>query len=242
MKSSANILVCVDDRTAGQEAAERLVCAAVRAVAERGVFCVAVPGGSSPRAMYEALGGLELRDIVPWPRVELFFTDERCVPPESDQSNYRMLSDLLLSSVPIPSANIHRMRGEDEPESAAAQYEEELHRVMGSNPSFDLIVLGMGTDTHTASLFPDSPALQEYGRHVTANYVDKLQTYRLTLTLPVINRAEQVIMLAFGPEKADALTEVLQGPEDRSLHPAQAVRPASGRLLWIVDQLAAAKL
>lgn len=239
---NTNMLVCEDEKNASCEAAERFACAAVRAVAKRGVFYVAIPGGNSPRGMFEMLSSREFEELVPWARTELFFTDERCVPPESDESNYKLASGLLLSTVPIPEANIHRMHGEDPPETAARQYEEEMLRVMDSSPRFDLIVLGMGMDTHTASLFPNSPALLETGRHVVANYVEKLNTYRLTLTLPVMNHAEQVIILAFGPDKADPLAEVLHGPVDTNLHPVQGICPAAGHLLWIVDRAAASKL
>lgn len=242
MDPNANILICEDGKNASQEAAERFACAAVRAVAKRGVFYVAISGGNSPRGMFELLAGREFEDLVPWARTELFFTDERCVPPESDESNYKMAFGLLLSTVPIPEANIHRMHGEDPPDVAAEAYEEELLRVMGPSPRFDLIVLGMGADTHTASLFPGTAALEETGRHVVANYVEKLNTHRLTLTLPVINHAEQVVVLTFGPDKADALAQALHGPVDTNLHPIQAVRPTSGHLLWIVDREAAAKL
>lgn len=239
---NANILVCEDERNASLEAAERFVCAAVRAVAKRGVFYVAIPGGSSPRGMFGLLCGREFEDMVPWTRTELFFTDERCVPPESDESNFKLASELLMSTVPIPEVNIHRMRGEDPPEIAAEAYENELVRVMGPRPRFDLIVLGMGTNTHTASLFPNSPALQETGKHVVANYISSLNTYRLTLTFPAINQAEQVIILAFGADKSAPLAEVFRGTADTDLHPVQAIQPTSGHLLWIVDRAAASKL
>ncbi len=239
---NSNLLVCEDPRAASIEAAERFACSAVRSVAKYGVFHVAIPGGSSPREMFLLLAGGEFRDLVPWSRMELFFTDERCVPPEDDESNYKLAFDLLISTVPIPEPSIHRMLGEDEPESSAAQYEEEIHRVMGHSPRFELIILGMGADAHTASLFPGSPALRETGRHVVSNYVEKLGAHRLTLTLPLINRAEQVIILAFGQEKAQALAHALKEPEDVNQYPVQGVRPTSGRLLWIVDRAAALPL
>lgn len=239
---AANLLICVDDKGASREAADRFACAAVRAVAKRGMFSVAVPGGSSPRSMFEILASRDYEDIVPWSRTEFFFTDERCVPPESDESNYKLAFDLLLSTVPIPDLNIHRMLGEKPPDEAAERYEEEMHQVLGSIPRFDLVILGMGTDTHTASLFPNSPALLESGRHVVANYVEKLGSHRLTLTLPVINHAEQVLILAFGSDKAPPLAEALHGAVDTNQHPVQGVRPTSGHLLWVVDRAAASKL
>jgi 6-phosphogluconolactonase len=237
-----DILICRDEESASRDAAERFACAAVRSVAQRGAFYVAVSGGRTPRRMYEDLAERELAGIVPWARTELFFTDERCVGPESEESNFRMVNELLLSTVPIPESNIHRFHGEDLPQPAADRYEHEIHEVMGSSPRFDLIVLGMGEDTHTASLFPDSPALREAGRHAAANYVEKLGAYRLTLTMGIINHAQSVIILAFGSEKAQALAEVLRGPVDTNLHPVQAICPVSGHLLWIVDQAAAREL
>ena len=239
---NANILICRDENAASVEAAERFVCAAVRAVAKRGVFYVAVSGGSTPKGMYETLASREFADLVPWTRTEVFFADERCVPPESEESNYRLVNKLLLSTVPIPESNVHRFHGEDPPEAAADSYEHEIHRVMDGNPAFDLIILGMSQDTHTASLFPNSPALREGGKHAAANYIEKLGAYRLTLTIPAINSAESVIILAFGENKAAALADVLNGPVDIDLHPVQAIRPPHGRLLWIVDQDAASRL
>lgn len=238
----ANILICEDENAASREAAERFACASVRAVAERGAFNVAVPGGHSPRGMYELLAAREFSALIPWAHTEFFFTDERCVPPDSDQSNFRMVSELLLSTVPISEANVHRFRGEDSPDLAADRYEQEIEAVMGDSPRFDLIVLGMGDDTHAASLFPNSPALRESERHAAANYVEKLGVHRLTLTITVINHAESVIILAFGSGKADALAEVLNGPVDTDLHPVQAIHPVSGHLLWIIDRAAASRL
>lgn len=237
-----NLLICEDAESAAREAAERFACAAVRAVAKRGAFHVAVPGGSSPRGMFHYLASRDFQQLVPWSPTELFFTDERCVPPESDESNYRLVSESLLSEVAIAEDSIHRMRGEDTPEQAALDYESELHRAMGPSPCFDLIVLGMGVDTHTASLFPNSNAVLETGKHVVADYVEKLGAYRLTMTLPLINNAEQVMILVHGADKAASLAEVMQGPRDSCLHPVQGVRPISGRLLWIVDRAAASLL
>ncbi len=239
---SANILVCRDSNAASQEAAERFACAAVRSVAERGEFFVAVCGGRDPVGMYEALAGREFVEIVPWQLTELFFTDERCVPPESDDSNYREVHRLLLATVPIPASNIHRFRGEDPPEQAAESYEREIREVMGPSPRFDLIVLGLGDNTHVASLFPKTDALHEVGRHAVANYVDELGAYRLTLTFPIINHARQVIILALGSRKAEPLSLALHGPSDPDLCPVHGVDPTSGHLLWVVDNDAASSL
>ena len=238
----SNILICQDDKAASREAAERFVCTAIRAVAERGTFLVAVSGGSSSKGLYELLSSRGYSELVPWTHTELFFADERCVPPESEESNYRMVHRLLLSTVPIPESNVHRFHGEDPPELAANAYEQEIHSVMGDSPCFDLIVLGMGADTHTASLFPFSPALKESGRHAVASYVETLGAYRLTLTVPLINHAESVIVLALGEAKATALATAVNGPIDTDAHPIQSIHPTHGRLLWIVDQAAASRL
>ena len=238
----ANILICEDEAAASREAAERFTCAAVRAVAERGSFYVAISGGTTPRGMLENLASEQNLPVFPWYRTELFFADERCVPPDSSDSNYRMVHELLLATVPIPETNVHRFEGELDPDIAAERYEEEIHRVMGWDPRFDLIVLGMGEDTHTASLFPHTPALHETGRHAIANYVHKLNAHRLTMTFQLINRACNIIILAFGKNKAQALSDAMCRCDDIELHPIQAVRPSQGRLLWIVDRAAASML
>ena len=147
------------------------------------------------------------------------FSDERCVPPEHEDSNFRFAHSLLLSKVPIPASNIHRFRGEKSPEDAASEYEQELRAVMGGSPRFDLIILGMGEDTHTASLFPGSPAIQETERWSVAVYVDKLGAFRLTLTPPILNNARQVAILALGQEKASAVYDVYMARSIRRLTP-----------------------
>lgn len=238
----ANLLICEDEAAASREAAERFTCAAVNAVAERGSFSVAVSGGSTPKGMLENLASDKNSPIIPWYRTELYFADERCVPPDSQDSNYRMVHELLLATVPIPEMNVHRFEGELDPDVAAERYEEEIHRVMGPDPRFDLIVLGMGEDTHTASLFPHTPALHETGRHAIANYVHKLNVHRLTMTFPLINRACSIIILVFGENKSQPLANAMRRDDDIELHPIQAIKPTHGRLLWIVDRAAASKL
>ena len=238
----STVLICPDEKLASREAAERFVCAAVRSVAIRGVFTAAVSGGNTPKGMYKILSRDEYSDLVPWAQTELFFADERCVPPESEQSNYRSVRELLLSTVPIPETNVHRAHGEDSPEEAANKYDKEIHEVLDDNPSFDLIILGMGADTHTASLFPHSSAIHEVGRHAVANYIEKLDAYRLTLTYPVIRQAETVIVQAYGDEKASAVREALLGPIDVDSHPVQGVCPTHGRLIWILDRASASHL
>ena len=176
-----------------------------------------------------------------WQAVQIYFGDERCVPPGDPRSNYRMVSETLLSKVPLPPENVHRMRGEDDPSAAAAGYEARLRQDFAGAPRFDLLLLGMGADGHTGSLFPGSPALEETGRWVTVAR-DPAGASRLTLTLPVINAARTVAVLVSGREKAGTLKRVL-GAEDRAVGlPIQRVRPAEGQLVWILDEAAASLL
>jgi len=239
---AANILICRNSQAVAEETAERFICAARRSVAERGAFFVALSGGNSPRDTYRHLASETIRDQVPWEKTFVFFTDERCVPPDHEESNYKLANDLLLSKVPIPSLNIFRFPGELQPADAALQYDQILRNRLGDAPRFDFILLGMGYDTHTASLFPNSPALSELTRLAVENFVARLNTYRLTLTIPILRNARQIIILALGEQKAGAVRDVLQGPTDEQAHPVQAIRPTDGRLLWIIDQEAASEL
>jgi len=172
--------------------------------------------------------------------VHVFWGDERCVPPEHPESNYRLAREALLDHVPLPLANIHRIHTEREPAQAAADYERTLRRFFGPGnaPRFDLVLLGLGTDGHTASLFPGTPAVQEHERWVVAHYVPSLAAWRVTLTPAVLNAADQVTFLVAGAEKAGVLDRVLNGPCQPDVLPAQVVRPAGGSLLWLVDAAA----
>jgi 6-phosphogluconolactonase len=238
----ADILICRDDTSVAVEAARRFVFHAAAAVNERGKFCVAIPGGFSPRGMFEQLARPEFAALIPWDRTHVFFTDERCVPPTDPDSNYKLARDLLLSRVPIPEDNVHRFQAELDPEQAARLYEEEIKHLVGECPAFDLIVLGMGKDTHTASLFPHSPALKEETRYAVANPLPGRGETRLTLTLPVFRRSLSTIVLVLGYEKSGPLHTVLISKIDPDAHPIQSIAPTSGDLLWIVDQDAASQL
>jgi 6-phosphogluconolactonase len=216
------------------------------AVQERGASAVALAGGTTPRGLYERLaagGGAPGPDPVPWDRVHLFWGDERHVPPEHPESNYRMALDSLLSKVPVPSANIHRIRAE-EPDArrAAAEYERELRAFfrLGTDqtPRFDLVLLGMGVDGHTASLFPGSEALRETSRLVAAPVIEKQGSRRITLTPRVFNNSACVMFLVTGSAKAGTLRDVLEGEHEPDRLPAQIIRPLQGDLLWIVDRAA----
>jgi 6-phosphogluconolactonase len=205
---------------------------ATEAVVARGRFVVALAGGSTPKATYALLAGEDLAARVEWSLVHVFWGDERCVPPDHPDSNYRLAREALLDKVLVPARNVHRIQGELPPEQAAAAYAVELDAVLGASGRFDLILLGMGRDGHTASLFPGSAALTEHQRLVVAVYVEPLHSWRVTLTLPVINAAREVVFLVSGAAKASALERVRAGEPV----PAGLVRPAPGRLTWLVDQ------
>ena len=211
-------------------------------------FTIALSGGSTPRGLHALLANdPAVRDRLPWHRLHFFWGDERHVPPDHPQSNYRMAYDTLLSLVPVPAENIHRVCTE-EPDAALAaeKYEQELRAFFGLEadhlPRFNCILLGMGSDGHTASLFPGTEALHETKRLVAANWVEKFKAYRITLTVPVLNRADLVVFLVSGAEKAEALKAVLQGDYRPERFPAQLIQPGPGKLLWIVDRAAASCL
>jgi 6-phosphogluconolactonase len=210
-------------------------------------FNVALSGGSTPRALHTLLASSPYRDQVDWSKVQFYWGDERFVPPDDAESNYRMARETLLSSLSLDASQVHRFQTElGDPDAAAAQYEEELRRQFhlkaGELPQFDLVFLGMGPDGHTASLFPRTAGLQVTDRLAIANYVPKLEAYRLTLTTPVINHAAVVAFLVVGSEKAQTVARVLQGASNPEELPSQLISPVDGDLYWILDQAAAAEL
>ncbi|MEW6323980.1 MAG: 6-phosphogluconolactonase [Nitrospirota bacterium] len=226
------------------ETAGRILAIAEDAVKERNTFRLVLSGGSTPKRLYEVLAA-SFRTRLPWHRVHFFWGDERCVDPHHPDSNYRLAREAFLEKLDIPGDNIHRMHGEaSEPDAAARGYEEEIRRHFGLRledppPCFDLVLLGMGADGHTASLFPGTRGLRETTRWVTANPGPR-ETTRLTLTPVILNQAAWVIFMVAGADKARMLAEVLDGPFEPERRPAQCIRPASGRLLWLVDEAAAA--
>jgi 6-phosphogluconolactonase len=231
-----DIRIFGDPRDLAEAAVQMFVEEAEKAIKETGCFAVALAGGSTPKRAYEMLAtGYDGEDL-DWGKVHVFFGDERCVPPDHMDSNYRMAYEALLSRIPVGS--IHRMRGELSPHEAAVLYEEELTAFFRGPPRLDLILLGIGEDGHTASLFPRTPALEVADRWVVENPVEKLGIVRLTLTVPAINAARKVAFLAAGEGKAKALREILEGDADLRDYPAKLVRPASGPV-WMVDQTAA---
>jgi 6-phosphogluconolactonase len=229
-----------------EAAAREVVAAAEAAVAEHDRFTIALAGGATPRASYERLAVPPLRDRMPWTRTWVFFGDERGVGADHPDSNYRMAHEALLSKVPVPPAQVFRIRGEaEDPEEAAAAYARTVAQVFqsrrGALPRFDLVLLGLGIDGHTASLFPGSPVLKEIFRPVAAVHASAASIpQRFTLTLPILNAAASVIFLVSGAEKAKVVKAAL-GPHAATL-PAGMVRPAEGRVLWLVDRAAAALL
>jgi 6-phosphogluconolactonase len=229
-----------------QAAAEEVLRAAAHAVAERGRFTIALSGGSTPKSMYTLIAA-NAATTLPWDRMFFFFGDERHVPPDDPDSNYRMAKESLLAKVPVPSANIFRIPAENPDADAAAEmYEQTLRKFFalapGEFPRFDLILLGIGPDGHTASLFPETAALQEKTRLVVANWVEKLNTSRITLTLPVLNHARCVAFLVSGIDKAAALHEILEGNAPAEKYPSKLVQPSEGKLIWFVDRAAASEL
>ena len=227
-------------------AAERFVQLAIATVQEKERFTVALAGGSTPKSLYSLLANPEepFSAQLPWDRIGFFWGDERHVPPDHPDSNYRMAWESMLSHAPVPAANIHRIKGEYlDATKAAEDYEGVLQRVFnlrpGQLPRFDLILLGLGSDGHTASLFPGSAVLHEKKKLVAAVWIEKLGTSRITLTPPVLINAAVVIFLVSGSAKADALHEVLEGNQDYERLPARLIRANEGRVLWLVDQGAA---
>lgn len=234
------IQICADFKQLARAAAEHFVVRSIEAVAQRGSFTVALSGGSTPKILFELLADPKkpFRDQIPWSRIHFFWSDERHVPPDHPESNYRMANEALLSRVPITQSNVHRVPS-DNPDAAdaAAEYERTVVETTGQSlPQLDLILLGLGSDGHTASIFPGSDVLHETERLVAAPWVEKLQTYRITMTLPLLNNGASVVFLVSGSEKAKIVKEIFEGPET---FPAQAVKPAYGQLLWLLDNNAA---
>ena len=232
-----------------QAAAEHVTEIASQGITENGRVAIALSGGSTPRPLYSLLASEPYSKRIDWPKVHIFWGDERCVPPDNSQSNYQMARETLLDTVPIPVSNVHRIHGEEDPEKAATAYEKELRAFFGVNVTdgsprlgFDLILLGVGDNGHTASLFPGLSAVTEKKRWVMAQYVKDLSMWRITLTPVVINAAKNVIFIVSGEEKAKRLYDALEGPFQPEVLPAQIIRPAAGRLLWFLDKAAAGRL
>lgn len=246
MSSSPEIRVLTTPQELFEVAAEEVVHDANEAVKERGRFTIALSGGSTPKSLFNLLA-TNARNAFPWDRTLFFWSDDRHVRPTDPDSNYRMADEVMLSKVPVPPQNVFRFHAENpDAVAVAAEYQKSLEKAFqlepGAVPVFDLILLGMGPDGHTASLFPGTAALQEKSRLVVANWVEKLKTHRLTFTLPVLNAARCVAFLVSGTDKAPALKAVLEENVPGEQYPAKLVRPANGRLIWFVDRAAASGL
>lgn len=240
----SNIEILPDVEQLSRAATDKFVELAQQAIQERGIFSVALSGGSTPKKLYELLAQEPYRSQIEWAKVHFFFGDERNVPPEHQDSNFRMTNEAMFSKIAeLPPENIHRVPAEQPAADAANVYERDLRDFFQNElPRFDLVLLGLGTDGHTASLFPDSPALEENVRWFVENWVEKFGAYRLTLTFPVINNARFILFLIVGADKADILRQI-QNPESAEIkYPAQLVNPTDGKLLWMFDEAAGAKI
>lgn len=244
---NVSVVVTSDTESAYTFAAQTIVDLAQQALHARGKFTVALSGGSTPKKLYGLLASAEWQAKFPWNKTEFFWGDERYVAPTDDSSNFHMTQEAMLSRVKIPPANVHRVRTEEADTNHAAElYEQEIRRVVlaGSDgmPQFDLMLLGLGTNGHTASLFPYQPALHEKTRLVIAEYIEEVKMTRVTLSPPLINAARHIVFVALGSDKATVVREVVTGVFDPERLPAQLVRPTEGQLMWIIDPAAAEKL
>jgi 6-phosphogluconolactonase len=237
------IQIFPNSRDLARAAAEHFVARSREAIGQRGSFTVALSGGSTPKLLFELMADPteSFRNQIPWSDIHFFWSDERHVSPDHPDSNYRMANEAMLSRVPVAKNNVHRVPSENpNAAEAASEYEQTLiETTQQTLPRLDLILLGLGTDGHTASIFPGSEVLHETKRLVAAPWVEKFQTYRITMTLPLLNNGASVVFLVSGAEKAKIVKEVLEGPER---YPAQDVKPTTGELLWKLDKDAASEI
>ena len=236
------ISIYADTESLSRAVADLFIEIANLAVNNKGCFSVALAGGSTPQKSYQLLASKDRADRVDWSKVHIFWGDERCVPPNDSDSNYHMAGETFINKLPIPTPHIYRIEGERIPSDAARYYQNRLREFFVGKPQFDLILLGMGEDGHTASLFPGTKALQNTKDWVSANYVEKLSTWRITLTPHVINQAGNITFIVSGKSKAKTLSEVLQGEYQPDRYPSQLIKPTQGILNWYIDKLAAKQL
>jgi 6-phosphogluconolactonase len=239
-----DVVVYPDHPSLVDGAATFIAGLAVESIAARGCFTIALSGGSTPRPVFARLAAADCAERIDWRQVHVFFSDERCVPPDDAASNYRMAREALLDHVPLPPGNVHRVRGEEDPALAALAYEQDLQRSFRTSviPAFDLICLGMGDDGHTASLFPGTAALREHERWVVAQYVAVARAWRVTFTATLINAARHILFLVEGAGKSETLRRVLEGAYQPDVLPAQLIQPISGQVHWLVDAAAATRI
>jgi 6-phosphogluconolactonase len=240
---SPEIRVVADPRAMVEEAARRIVSAADRADQQGQLFALFLSGGSTPRALYQLLAGEQWRGQIDWANVELYFGDERCVPPDHPESNFRMVNEALISKVPIPASQVFRIRGEIDPNEAAKEYGLILKEHFEGEGA-DLMLLGMGSDGHTASLFPGTAAVDEtdhrcVANHVPHDYIPKGTEWRVTVTFPFINRSREILILCAGKDKQARVRQVLEGSPEGDDLPIRRVRPEGGSVTWLLDPAAA---
>lgn len=240
-----NVVVYPDKETLSRAAADYVARVAHESIVTRGRFTIALSGGTTPKTLYGLLGDPPYREQINWRLVEIFWSDERCVPPDDPESNYALAHEQLLSKIQVPAIQVHRMPADQmDRDAASLAYTQEMQRVFGTNgvPSFDLLQLGMGPEGHTCSLFPHQPSLHEQARLVMPVSVPKPPPDRLTFTPPLLNAARNVLFLVTGADKAEAVHAVLEGEYDPDEYPSQIVRPAQGEVVWMLDTAAAARL
>jgi 6-phosphogluconolactonase len=240
---TSDILLVPDAEAVSLRAAMIFTDEANIAFAARGRFAVALSGGTTPLPLFALLGTAYKKDIA-WDHTDIFWADERCVPPDHQDSNFRGAYDAMLGRLDMPEANLHRIRGEMSPEEGAAEYEKELKRYFGKSglPMFDLVILGVGEDGHTASLFPGSSSLSERERWAVPVYAEHLRSWRVTLTLPVLNCASHILFLVSGWNKAGVVKDILGNGENGQKYPADLIQPAQGRVTWLMDKEASSLL
>jgi 6-phosphogluconolactonase len=237
----SNVFIFPDIEHLEQAVLDEIITAGKKTIRAENRFSIVLSGGSTPRGVYSLLAQIQETDL-DWSMVHFFWGDERCVPPDHPDSNYKMAQEVLLRKIPVPDSNIHRMSGEKHPIAAADLYQQELESFFTDNPKFNMVLLGMGSDGHTASLFPGSDAIMEQNRWVSASYITHLKAWRITLTPIVINQAEHIVFMVSGEDKAHTLQRVLDGAYEPDLLPAQVIQPKKGTLSWMIDQQAAAHL
>jgi 6-phosphogluconolactonase len=254
-RPTPTILVVPDRPSLAREAATRFVALAREAIMAQGKFRIVLSGGSTPRELYALLATPEFAAQIDWSRVDVFWGDERAVPPDHPDSNYRMANEALLARVPIPAENIQRIHAELPPNDAAREYEQTIREFFAPGilsgaqaeskdglPHFDLILLGLGTNGHTVSLFPHTQVLHETQRWVAAEFIDEVKMWRITLTTPIINAAQNILWLVAGADKAESVRAVLRGAARPDDLPAQLIQPTDGKMVWLLDQDAAMDL
>ncbi len=241
--TAAQVRVFPDLEALSRGAADYFVARIKERAEQKSRFAVAISGGSTPKRLYSLLRASPYRDAIPWDQVHFFWADERCVPPDHPESNYKLAFDTFLSLVPAPESNLHRVSGELSPATAALAYEDDLRNFFGDPrfPKFDLIILGVGADGHTASLFPGSPSLRETARLALPVYLERPQQDRVTLTLPVLDQASKLLFLASGRVKAPIVSQILES-DNAKRYPAGLVRPVEGEVIWFIDREAAREL